>query len=117
MFIAMTVPAAATPCQAADLERRSTLASGPMPVLVFDLGGTRLKAGLAVGERIESLVAPSLERPDDAEAVVAQMVEVGRALAGDRSLQAVGAAVKGIVASAGGRVLVVNEPLRSLSGL
>lgn len=85
-------------------------------VLAFDLGGTRLKAGLVVGERVEQLVTPFLERTDDAGAVVAQMAAVGRALAGGRSLLAVGAAVKGIVSAASGRVLEVNEPLRALSG-
>jgi glucokinase len=86
-------------------------------VLAFDLGGTRLKAGVVVGERVEHIVAPSLERPGDAQAVVAQMVDVGRSLAAGRPLLAVGAAVKGIVSAESGRILEVNEPLRSLSGL
>ena len=86
-------------------------------VLAFDLGGTRLKAGLVVGERVERLEAPDLERPRDAGAVVAQMTSAGRALAAGRPLLAVGAAVKGIVDAESGRVLEVNEPLRSLSGL
>lgn len=86
-------------------------------VLAFDLGGTRLKAGLVAGDAVERLVAPDLRRTDDAGAVVAQMVEVGRELIAGREIAAVGAAVKGIVAAHSGRVVEVNEPLRSLSGM
>jgi glucokinase len=86
-------------------------------ILAFDLGGTRLKAGLVVGDRVEQLVAPDLEQPADAGGVVAQMVAVGRSLAAGQPLLAVGAAVKGIVGPAAGRIVEVNEPLRSLTGV
>lgn len=85
-------------------------------MLAFDLGGTRLKAGLVTAERVERLLAPELERHDDVTAVVTQMVEAGRALSAGRPVLAVGAAVKGIVHGPTGRVLEVNEPLRALSG-
>lgn len=83
-------------------------------VLAFDLGGTRLKAGVVTGDAVEDLVAVPVERPGDAAAVLAQMVSVGRELGSRHRVEAAGAAVKGVVA--GGRVVEVNEPLRALSG-
>lgn len=85
------------------------------PVLAFDLGGTRLKAGLVEDGRVLASSAEPLAGHDP-DAVLAQVVETGRRLAAGVPVAAVGAAVKGVVDPAAGTVLEVNEPLRGLTG-
>ena len=86
------------------------------PVLAFDLGGTRLKAGLVVSGEVTALSAEPVAHPEDGDAVVAQLVATGRALAGAAAVAAVGASVKGIVDSETGVLAEVNQTLRSLTG-
>jgi glucokinase len=86
-----------------------------MTVLVFDVGGTRLKAGLVEAGRISS----STSVPTDAtsaDALVAQMAAVGGQLLEAERPRAVGVSLKGIVDSGRGLPVDVNAPLDGLSG-
>src|SRR5258707_14731266 len=86
-----------------------------MAVLVFDVGGTRLKAGLAAPSGIASVTALPTEVAS-ADALVAQMTGVGRQLLGGERPSAIGVSIKGIVASERGLLVDVNAPLEPLSG-
>ena len=86
-----------------------------MTVLVFDVGGTRLKAGLAAPSGIASLTALPTEVAS-ADALVAQMTGVGRQLLGGERPSAIGVSIKGIVESERGLLVDVNAPLDPLSG-
>ena len=85
-----------------------------MRVLVFDVGGTQLKAGLAGPEGISSFTTV---RTDSAstDALVAQMSALGRQLLEGERPAAVGISVKGIVDSERGSIVDVNAPLDRLS--
>ena len=86
-----------------------------MTVLVFDVGGTRLKAGVVGANGIASVTTV----PTDAtsvDALVDQMVAVGRDLLRAQRASAVGVSVKGIVDSERGLLIQVNAPFAGLSG-
>jgi glucokinase len=86
-----------------------------MTVLVFDVGGTRLKAGLATPGGIASLTSV----PTDAaslDALVAQMATVGRKLLRAKRPRAVGVSIKGIVDSDRGLLVEANAPFVRLRG-
>jgi glucokinase len=86
-----------------------------MTVLVFDIGGTRVKAGLAGDDGISSLTTVPTE-VGSVGGLVNQIATVGRQLLhGDRP-SAVGISVKGIVDSDRGSLAEVNPPLDRLNG-
>src|SRR6478735_1656030 len=86
-----------------------------MTVLVFDLGGTRLKAGLAGPDGISSLTIVPTE-VSSADALVDQTAALGKELLQGERPSAIGVSVKGIVDSLSGSVVEVNAPLDVLSG-
>jgi len=86
-----------------------------MTVLVFDVGGTRLKAGLAGPDGISSLTVVPTD-VSSADALVAQTAAIGRRLLRGERPTAIGVSVKGIVDSLHGSVVEVNAPLDVLSG-
>jgi glucokinase len=86
-----------------------------MTVLVFDVGGTRLKACLAGPDGI-SPVATVPTDASSADALVAQMATLGRQLLRGERPSAVGVSVKGIVDSQCGLLVDVNAPLDQLRG-
>jgi glucokinase len=86
-----------------------------MTVLVFDVGGTRLKAGLAGPDGISSLTIVPTD-VSSADALVAQTAALGRRLLHGEHPSAIGVSVKGIVDSLRGSVVEVNAPLAVLSG-
>jgi glucokinase len=86
-----------------------------MTVLVFDVGGTRLKAGLAGPDGISSLTVVPTD-VSSADALVAQTAAIGRRLMHGERPSAIGVSVKGIVDSLHGSVVEVNAPLDVLSG-
>ena len=86
-----------------------------MTVLVFDVGGTRVKAGLAGGQGIASLTTVPTDA-SSADALVEQLATIGRRLLGDARPEAVGVSLKGIVDARRGTVVEVNAPLDRLSG-
>ncbi len=91
----------------------------PAPaVLAFDLGGTRIKAGIVRGTCVSSL---QVEPTDDREesAALAALLRLGHRLMDTREggdVTAVGVSVKGIVDPVGGVVRDVKERLVGLVG-
>ena len=86
-----------------------------MTALVFDVGGTRLKAGLANAGAISSLATVRTEAAS-ADALVDQMAGVGRKLLRGKPPKTVGVSVKGVVDSDRGVLVEVNAPLVRLNG-
>ncbi|MFL5963407.1 MAG: ROK family protein [Gaiellaceae bacterium] len=87
-----------------------------MTVLVFDVGGTRLKAGLVGPDGIR----PKAVVPTDvssADALIEQIVALGGQLLHGKRPSAVGVGIKGIVDPRHGNVVEVNGPLDHLSGV
>jgi glucokinase len=87
-----------------------------MTVLVFDVGGTRLKAGLAKPGGISSLTAIPTEAPS-ADALVEQMTRVGRQLLRGKRPRAIGVSMKGVVDTEHGVLVEVNPPYERLRGV
>ncbi len=82
-------------------------------VLAFDVGGTRLKAGIVQGEKIFTLRVEPLELYRNVSDLLAQLVRVGRQLLVDYTVTAIGISVKGIVDPCSGVILDVNERLEA----
>ncbi len=83
-----------------------------MTVLAFDLGGTRLKAGLVE----DGAVVAHEERPSPAgDAALEELTAVGRALLGDGTPDGVGLAVPGLVED--GAIVSLPGKLQGLAGL
>ena len=87
-----------------------------MTVLAFDIGGTRIKAGLVARGRLLRSVTASTDDSGQAVKVQAQLVSLGRAVAEDTKIGAIGISVRGIVDLVAGAVVDVNPPLRCLIG-
>jgi len=91
----------------------------PAPaVLAFDLGGTRIKAGIVREARVSSLcVEPTNDREESG--ALAALLRLGHRVMDTRDggdVAAVGVSVKGIVDPAGGAVRDVKERLVGLVG-
>ncbi|HEX6509537.1 MAG TPA: ROK family protein [Chloroflexota bacterium] len=82
----------------------------PDGVLAFDIGGTRIKAGLVHGAAVSSLtVVPTLE--SNGSDLIETIVRVGRDVLAARKAPAVGISIKGIVEPQRGTLLDVNAVL------
>jgi glucokinase len=86
-----------------------------MSVLAFDIGGTRIKAGLVAAGRVSSLTAVPTDRSGVAATLLEQVVALGRSVAAGTPIEAVGVSVRGLVDPETG-VIDVNPPLDCLSG-
>jgi glucokinase len=86
-----------------------------MTVLAFDIGGTRIKAGLVTEGQVSSLATIATEERS-ATAVLARIVALGREVAGDQPVDAVGVSVRGVVDPETGALIDVNPPLACLAG-
>jgi glucokinase len=86
------------------------------PVLAFDMGGTRIKAGLVSGATVSSLTTTMVEESHGVEGVVAQMLALGRQLLERHEVERIGISVRGIVDPHAGKVLDLGGPLASLVG-
>jgi glucokinase len=87
-----------------------------MSVLVFDIGGTRIKAGVAAARGLVSSVTTVVTDVSSPDALVAQIEALGAKLLPSERPSAVGVSVKGIVDTGRGAVVEVNAPLDKLSG-
>src|SRR5262245_20795229 len=86
-------------------------------VLAFDVGGTRIKAGVVDGAAsIRAFAVKPTDPTDGAGGLLRQIVDVGRELLSGVSAGAVGLSVKGLVDGRSGSVLEVNGPLGCLAG-
>lgn len=80
-------------------------------VAAFDVGGTRIKAGLVRDRTVELLtVAPTGDGTQD---ILATVMELGHRLIADRDVTAIGVSVKGIVDPERGVLVDTNESLNS----
>jgi glucokinase len=87
-----------------------------MTVLAYDVGGTRIKAGLVDAGRVTSIAATATARSGTAAGVIDQLVTLGREVAGTTTPDAIGISMKGVVDSESGVVVSVNRPLECLTG-
>ena len=83
-------------------------------VLAFDLGGTRLKAGVVSAETGTVGATSSLPTPADADSALLVMQNLGRDLLGDDGCQGVGLSVPGLVDD--GRVVELPGKLDGIVG-
>ncbi len=91
----------------------------PVPaVLAFDLGGTRIKAGIVRGASVSSLYVKPTDDTDDGDgsAALTALLRLGHHLVDGQEVAAVGVSVKGIVDPAAGAVRDVKERLVGLVG-
>jgi len=64
-------------------------------VLAFDVGGTRVKAGVVQGSNVSSLLIEPLDEREGAEGVLSSIVRIGRQLIAEHTVTAVGISIKG----------------------
>lgn len=90
--------------------------SSEQAVLAFDIGGTRIKAGLVRGATVSSLtVVPTASSPGNRD-ILASVVSLGRHLMAGQAITGIGLCVKGVVDPAQGTLLDVNEVLADWIG-
>jgi glucokinase len=85
-------------------------------ILAFDVGGTRIKAGLVRGAEIAALHVEPLSKVETAPDLVQALVQLGARMREDVSVQAVGISMKGLVDPQQGILLDVNETWAHLIG-
>jgi glucokinase len=82
--------------------------------LAFDIGGTRIKAGVVQGDTVHALQVLPLNAERQTQSIVHQLQQIGSELMQSYAVQAVGLSVKGIIDSRRGMILDVNEALMDL---
>jgi glucokinase len=92
-------------------------ASHPPAVLAFDIGGTRLKAGIVQGSVVSDLTIEALADRNGTDDVLSQIVRIGKQLIAGREVVAVGISIKGIVDPERGVILDVKEALAASIGV
>jgi glucokinase len=85
-------------------------------VLAFDIGGTRIKAGIVQGGVVSSFTIEPLDASNGAEGILSSIVCTGQRLTAEREAIAVGISVKGFIDPGRGIILDVNEALSSCIG-
>jgi glucokinase len=85
-------------------------------ILAFDVGGTRIKAGLVRGAEIVALHVEPLSKAETAPNLVQMLLQLGARTRGKVSVQAVGISMKGFVDPQQGILLDVNETWAHLVG-
>lgn len=85
-------------------------------ILAFDVGGTRIKAGLVRGAKIVALHVEPLSKAETAPNLVQILLQLGARTRGNVSVQAVGISMKGFVDPQQGILLDVNETWAHLVG-
>lgn len=86
-------------------------------ILAFDVGGTRIKAGLVRGTQVSTLRVEPLPTHRDTASVLGALVRLGDEMRQGQSVQAVGVSMKGIIDPQQGTILDVNESLSDLIGM
>jgi glucokinase len=85
-------------------------------ILAFDIGGTRIKAGVVRGGEISAFSILPLEECNQAGGMLAYLLRLGRQVLSARRANAIGIAVRGIVDPVSGMLLDVNGPLSEYIG-
>ena len=86
-------------------------------ILAFDVGGTRIKAGLVREAEILAMHVEPLNQTGMRLDLVQMLVELGECVRGNVPVQAVGVSLKGLVDPQQGILLDVNETWAHLIGL
>jgi glucokinase len=86
-------------------------------ILAFDVGGTRIKAGIVRGAEVSGLRIELLPVQKDAASVIDALVRLGRQVQAGHNVQTIGVSMKGIIDPVKGIILDVNESLSDLIGL
>ena len=86
-------------------------------ILAFDVGGTRIKAGIVQGAEVAELRVEPLPVQKDATSVIDALMRLGRQIQVGHNVQAIGVSMKGIIDPQKGTILDVNESLADLIGL
>jgi glucokinase len=84
--------------------------------LAFDVGGTRLKAGLVSAQTLSSFSTINLDQRAKAGGALASVLHIGRRLLAEQQIDVVGLAIRGIVDPVSGTLLDVNGPLSEYIG-
>src|SRR5256714_3994825 len=98
------------------MSERDAPAMSMPAILAFDLGGTRIKAGIVRGATVSSLLIEATNDGWDGADVLASLLRLGRRLGDQHDVAAVGISVKGIVDAERGVILDVKERLVGLIG-
>lgn len=85
-------------------------------ILGFDVGGTRVRAGLISGNEISSFATLSLSKQGGAEGALSSILQLGRQMIKHQPVEAIGVALRGIVDPLTGTLLDVNGPLSEYIG-
>ncbi|MBE3559605.1 MAG: ROK family protein, partial [Ktedonobacteraceae bacterium] len=85
-------------------------------ILAFDLGGTRIKAGLVQGATVSALRVLPVDESEGAGGVVAQLITLGRHYLASHAISTIGISVRGIVDPQAGVIVDLNAPLSCLVG-
>lgn len=85
-------------------------------ILAFDIGGTRIKAGIVHKRNVSPLTVEPLDEKEGAEGVLSTLVRIGHRLMAEYTATAVGISIKGIVDSRQGTILDVKESLAPCIG-
>jgi glucokinase len=97
-------------------ESMSVQSPSSRPILAFDIGGTRIKAGVVHGTTVSSLTTIPTTSGMGADDTLEAIVRLGRDLMAELDVAAVGLCVKGIVDPTKGILLDVNEVLSGWIG-
>lgn len=85
-------------------------------ILAFDVGGTRIKAGLVCGAKITALHVEPVSQTGTPPDLVQTLVDLGEHVRANAPVQAVGISMKGLVDPRQGILLDVNETWAHLIG-
>ena len=85
-------------------------------VLAFDVGGTRIKAGIVQNATIRVQCIEDGDEYRDVQHLLDKVLRIGRQLMRTYSVDAVGMSIKGIVDPSRGMLVDVNESLMALIG-
>jgi glucokinase len=85
-------------------------------ILAFDVGGTRIKAGIVQGAEVSALRVEPLPEQKHASNIIDALVHLGDRLRTGQDVQAIGVSMKGIIDPRQGTILDVNESLSDLIG-
>jgi glucokinase len=92
--------------------RRSSIPT----IAAFDVGGTRIKAGIVHNVSVPLLKTATMDGDLQANEAFARIVALGRQLLEQHDVTAIGICIRGIVDSQSGVLLEVNGPLSGLNG-
>ena len=99
------------------LRVRDGNAPAPVEILAFDVGGTRIKAGIIRDAEVSQLRVEPLPTQKDAASIIDALILLGRQVREGHNIQAIGVSMKGVIDPHKGTILDVNESLSALIGL